>query len=91
MQHSRRRALDDKIAQKNSAVARTRPRYIVADIRAAYNVDELPLPGPNGPNGRRVLNLEMLRNHAFYWDWLNKRETEEALMEMYITRTRRAH
>ena len=62
---------------------------VILEVNAAYNRDGLPLPGPNGPGGRRVLNLEMLMNHAFYWEWLNERETEEVLMELYITRTRR--
>jgi hypothetical protein len=62
---------------------------VILEVNAAYNREGLPLPGPNGPNGRRVLNIEMLMNHAFYWEWLNERETEEVLMELYITRTRR--
>lgn len=62
---------------------------IVLEVSAAYNRDGLPMPKPNGPNGRRVLNLEMLMNHPLYWDFLNERETEEVLMELYITRTRR--
>ena len=65
------------------------PQALVLEVRAAYNLEGLPIPLPNGPNGRRVLNLEMLMNHAFYWDWLNERETEEVLMELYVTRTRR--
>jgi hypothetical protein len=64
-------------------------RTIFLEVNAAYNRDGLPLPGPNGPNGRRVLNIEMLMNHAFYWEWLNERETEEVLMELYLVRTRR--
>lgn len=63
---------------------------IILEVNAAYNRENLPMPKPNGPNGRRVLNLEMLLHHPFYWDWLNERETEEVLMELYITRTRRA-
>jgi len=63
---------------------------IVLEVTAAYNRGGLPMPKPNGPNGRRVLNLEMLMNHPFYWEWLNERETEEVLMELYIARTRRA-
>jgi len=62
---------------------------IVLEVDAAYNRDGLPMPKPNGPNGRRVLNLEMLLHHPFYWEWLNERETEEVLMELYIARTRR--
>lgn len=62
---------------------------ILLEVDAAYNGENLPMPGPNGPNGRRVLNLEMLMNHPFYWEWLNERETEEVLMELYIARTRR--
>lgn len=62
---------------------------VVLEVNAAYNREELPLPKPNGPNGRRVLNLEMLMNHPFYWEWLNERETEEVLMELYIARTQR--
>ncbi len=67
-----------------------RRRTIVFEASAAYNRDELPIPKPNGPNGRRVLNLEMLMNHPFYWEWLNEKETGEVLMELYIARTRRA-
>ena len=63
---------------------------VVFEVSAAYNRDNLPMPKPNGPNGRRVLNLEMLLHHPFYWEWLNERETEEVLMELYIARTRRA-
>ena len=62
---------------------------IVLEVNAAYNRDGLTMPKPNGPNGRRILNLEMLMNHPFYWEWLNERETEEVLMEIYIARTRR--
>ena len=65
-------------------------RTIVFEASAAYNRDGLPMPKPNGPNGKRVLNLEMLMNHPFYWEWLNEKETEEVLMELYIARTRRA-
>ncbi len=65
-------------------------RTIVFEVNAAYNRDSLPMPKPNGANGRRVLNLEMLMNHSFYWEWLNEKETEEVLMELYIARTRRA-
>lgn len=67
-----------------------RRQTIVFEASAAYNRDGLTMPKPNGPNGRRVLNLEMLMNHPFYWDWLNEKETEEVLMELYIARTRRA-
>ena len=73
--------------QNESSGAET--RTVILDVRAAYNRDNLPLPGPNGPHGRRVLNLEMLMNHAFYWDWLNDREAAEVLMEIYVARTRR--
>jgi len=62
---------------------------IVLDVCAAYNRDNLTMPKPNGPNGRRVLSMEMLLQYPFYWDWLNERETEEVLMELYVTRTRR--
>jgi len=61
---------------------------VVLEVNAAYNREELPMPKPNGPNGGRVLNLEMLMNHSFYWEWLNERETEEVLMELYIARMR---
>lgn len=64
-------------------------RTVVLEVDAAYNRDRLTMPKPNGPNGRRVLNLEMLMNHPFYWEWLNERETEEVLMEIYVARTRR--
>jgi hypothetical protein len=63
---------------------------VIVEVNAAYNREGLPMPKPNGPNGRRVLNLEMLMNYPFYWEWLNERETEEVLMELYIARTRRA-
>jgi hypothetical protein len=62
---------------------------VVLDVCAAYNRDNLAMPKPNGPNGRRVLSMEMLLEHPFYWDWLNERETEEVLMELYVARTRR--
>jgi hypothetical protein len=65
-------------------------RTIMFEANAAYNRDGLAMPKPNGPNGKRVLNLEMLMNHSFYWEWLNEKETEEVLMELYIARTRRA-
>ena len=63
---------------------------IILEVNAAYNREGLAMPKPNGPNGGRVLDLDMLMQHPFYWDWLNERETEEALMEIYIARTRRA-
>ncbi len=72
------------------AGAKTDATTIVLEVAAAYNRGGLTMPKPNGPNGRRVLNLEMLMNHPFYWEWLNERETEEVLMELYIARTRRA-
>lgn len=59
------------------------------DVNAAYNRENLPTPSPNGPNGRRVLNIEMLMTHAVYWDWMNDRETQDVLMELYNVRTRR--
>ena len=68
---------------------RPKPTFVL-DVCAAYNRDNLAMPKPNGPNGRRVLSMEMLLQHPFYWDWLNERETEEVLMELYIARTRRA-
>lgn len=70
--------------------SRNGKRTIVLEVEAVYNRDGLPMPKPNGPNGRRVLSMEMLMNHPFYWEWLNERETEEVLMEMYVARTRRA-
>ncbi|MCS6776059.1 MAG: hypothetical protein RMJ43_04315 [Chloroherpetonaceae bacterium] len=87
-------SLTEKRRSRTDGEASGRPfalsnRTIVLEVNAAYNRDDLPLPAPNGPNGRRVLNLEMLMNHAFYWDWVNERETEEILMQLYITRTRR--
>ena len=74
--------------ERNQGDQDQRRQTIVLEVEAAYNRDALPLPAPNGPNGRRVLNLEMLMNHPFYWDWLNERETEEVLMELYIARLR---
>lgn len=79
-----------KTRAENFQVPSASPAHtILLEVNAAYNRDGLTMPGPNGPNGRRVLNIEMLMNHAFYWEWLNERETEEVLMELYITRTRR--
>jgi hypothetical protein len=63
---------------------------ILVEVNAAYNRDGLPMPKPNGSNGRRVLNLEMLMQHPFYWEWLNENETAEVLMELYVARIRRA-
>ncbi len=71
------------------AGAARRKQTIFLDVSAAYNRDNLPMPKPNGPNGRRVLSMEMLLHHPFYWEWLNERETEEVLMELYVARTRR--
>lgn len=68
----------------------TTNRTIILEVNAAYNREGLIMPKPNGPNGGRVLDLDMLMQHPFYWDWLNERETEEVLMEIYIARTRRA-
>ena len=73
----------------NQASGLMAKQTIVLEVSAAYNRDGLPMPKPNGPNGRRVLNLEMLMNHPLYWEFLNERETEEVLMELYIARTRR--
>ena len=61
----------------------------VVDTNAIYNLYDLELPKPNGPNGQRVLDMEMLMNHGFFWEWLNKRETEEVLMELYVIRTQK--
>ena len=63
---------------------------ILLEVNAAYNREGMVMPKPNGPNGRRVLDLDMLMQHPFYWEWLNEREKEEVLMEIYIARTRRA-
>lgn len=65
-------------------------RTVVLEVSAAYNRDGLAMPKPNGANGRRVLNLEMLMYHPFYWEWLNENETAEVLMELYVARTRRS-
>ncbi len=75
---------------QQAARTKTENRTIIVEICAAYNREGLTMPRPNGPNGKRVLDLEMLMNSPVYWEWLNERETEEALMEMYIQRTRRA-
>lgn len=88
MSLSKRRSTDAQVKRSNNPSA-SADHTIVLEVSAAYNREGLPVPAPNGPNGRRVLNLEMLMNHAFYWEWLNERETEEVLMELYITRTRR--
>ena len=63
---------------------------ILLEVNAAYNREGMIMPKPNGPNGRRVLDLDMLMQHPFYWEWLNEREKEEVMMEIYIARTRRA-
>ncbi len=85
-----RRKNSDPDCGLDSGPERGKPT-IVLDICAAYNRDNLAMPKPNGPNGRRVLSMEMLLHHPFYWEWLNERETEEVLMELYIARTRRMH
>ncbi len=82
------RANKDKTGTDAASKPKASPTLVV-EVNAAYNRDRLPMPRPNGPNGRRVLNLEMLLNHPMYWDFLNERETEEVLMELYIARTRR--
>ena len=86
---SRSRNEEVKIEQGTGGRARPARPTIVFDVSAAYNRDNLPMPKPNGPNGRRVLSMEMLLHHPFYWEWLNERETEEVLMELYVARTRR--
>lgn len=87
MSLSRKETRDTEF-RPGAGAERTKPT-IILDVSAAYNRDNLPLPQPNGPNGRRVLSMEMLLHHPFYWDWLNERETEEVLMELYVARTRR--
>ena len=77
------------VVAEDTGVATKKPT-VVLEVSAAYNRENLPMPRPNGPNGRRVLSLEMLLNHPFYWEWLNEREAGEVLMELYVTRTRRA-
>ena len=79
----------DNIEEGNGAVSKSN-HTIILEVSAAYNREGLTMPKPNGPNGKRVLDLEMLMQHPFYWEWLNERETEEVLMEIYIARTRRA-
>ena len=80
---------DESTGESPGSKASDQGHTVLVEINAAYNREGLPMPKPNGPNGRRVLNLEMLLNHPFYWEWLNERETEEVLMEIYIARTRR--
>jgi hypothetical protein len=75
---------------KKEAVKTASEHTIILEVNAAYNRECLPIPKPNGPNGKRVLDLDMLMQHPFYWDWLNEREAEEVMMEIYIARTRRA-
>lgn len=89
MSTSEKEVVGARSSNEVRAVAEKR-HTVVFEVNAAYNRDNLPMPKPNGPNGRRVLNLEMLLQHPFYWEWLNERETEEVLMELYIARTRRA-
>ena len=78
------------VGSPQAACTLKQERTIVVEICAAYNREGLTMPRPNGPNGKRVLDLEMLMNSPVYWEWLNERETGEALMEMYIQRTRKA-
>jgi hypothetical protein len=84
----------DELERPHAAASeRTRPRpnrTVIVEVNAAYNREGLAMPKPNGSNGRRVLDLDMLMQHPFYWEWLNEREKEEVLMEIYIARTRRA-
>lgn len=87
---SHRNAESDEIVLDAPPVTTEAGKSVVLEVRAAYNVDSLPMPKPNGPNGKRVLNMEMLLSHPVYWQFLNERETEEVLMELYIARTRRA-
>jgi hypothetical protein len=55
-------------SQRDEASAATAVQHtIILEVNAAYNRENLPMPKPNGPNGRRVLNLEMLLHHSFYW------------------------
>ena len=75
---------------KKEAARPASSHTIILEVNAAYNREGLPIPKPNGPNGKRILDLEMLMHHPFYWEWLNERETEEVLMEIYIARTQRA-
>ncbi len=86
------------MSSKNKPCRRPTPKEEVSaspskglflDVNATYNRENLPTPRPNGPNGRRVLNIEMLMTHAVYWDWMNERETQDVLMELYNVRTRR--
>jgi hypothetical protein len=76
-------------ADESAPAGASSGQMISLEVNAAYNRDALPMPKPNGANGRRVLNLEMLINHPHYWEWLNERETAEVLMELYVARTRR--
>ncbi len=83
------REVRDDVEQDDCALSKSN-HTIILEVSAAYNREGLPMPKPNGPNGKRVLDLEMLMQHPFYWEWLNERETEEVMMEIYIARTRRA-
>jgi hypothetical protein len=85
---SRSNAMKESERNGVRRVASKQRTTIVLEVDAAYNRDRLPLPEPNGPGGRRMLNIEMLINHPFYWEWLNERETGEVLMELYMARTR---
>ena len=87
MSQSRRQNI--RPGEKPDEIPARRKPTIFLDVSAAYNRENLPMPKPNGPNGRRVLSMEMLLHHPFYWEWLNERETEEVLMELYVARTRR--
>jgi hypothetical protein len=77
-----------RLKMPTPSIALSQPTLFL-DINATYNRENLTLPSPNGPNGRRVLNIEMLMTHAVYWDWMNERETQDVLMELYNVRTRR--
>ena len=89
MSHKENGSPPDRTEQTGKTSKHASHETLVLEVNAAYNRDGLTMPHPNGPNGRRVLNLEMLLNHPLYWDFLNERETEEVLMELYIARTRR--
>ncbi|MBC7527141.1 MAG: hypothetical protein H7308_06285 [Chthonomonadaceae bacterium] len=65
-------------------------KHIVFEVKAAYNLENLAMPAPNGPNGSTTLSIQMLMDHALFWDWVTGQEAQQILTELYLFRTRLA-
>ncbi len=65
-------------------------KNVIFEVNAAYNLEGLAMPAPNGANGAQTLNIQMLMDHAFFWDWVTAQEAQQILMELYLFRTRLA-